>query len=805
MKPFFYLEKTLILCLVFPAVNTIILEVIIKIKKEGKKMFRVFSKIFLLFIFFSVVNVFAGKVFEERLNYKIITPDNPTKVQSFAASELKKILKKSYARSIVLNGKTDKITFYVGFSGDAILAGFDKIPDMKGKFGIFRKDSNFLFFGEDYKNLDPVNNPHYIAGTLSSVYYFLTKYTGTKFYFPGEKGYALSPENQLLFKGTVDIPKPSFEVRGITSSTKEFTSKELNIFTRSNLCNIPFWSKKDLYYVFMYKWKKRFWKTHPDYFMQRDGKTVSQIYPLHVPCFSNPAVIRQAAADIVSAINRKPSIRVVRMFCDAPVNQCSCPRCSAAPERRYCGKDVKQGEEFYGFQKKVIDLVHEALPDIYFISQTKGRYYSHPPEMVKMGPLFTMEILTYRPAPNREYEKSVKLMKEWKDTGVRTTLKSYTRYGGLKKYPIMNSKFLQKYLRQFAGLAGGTMYSDLSGNIPYAFCARGQLIQTRLLFDVNVDVDSLTADFCSFAYPGAEKEMIAFYDEMERLFSKNKSMNDDPFIWMYYPEKLKKAMSLIDAAAKKVKKDSVWFKPLEKAFRKFYAEAWQKKPQVDILLKAAPLKIIAVPMLKTPVDFKNKIALDMWDGAIKEKFYPAKIYSDFQESKAYIGYDKENLYFGLLAFEKHNKSLKQTCLQNHKGAIWSDDCFEIMLVPSKDNSFYYQIIVNSLGVYRVLLKEKGKEDCEDKTFNIEIKNKIEKDRWVLELKIPLKQFDSYDFNHKWRFNIFRTRITTLKNMKQASGLRIFSGSYHNLEQYHYLTWPKEIKRKKSFLSKIKFW
>jgi hypothetical protein len=307
-------------------------------------MFRTVVIVIALLILFGMGNVFAGKIIGKRLNYQIVVPDNPTKIHSFAASELKKFLAKNYSKSIVLNGKTDKITFFVGFSGDAMLAEFDKMPPMKGKFGIFRKDAKILFFGDDYKGLDPVKTNRFIAGSLSAVYCFLTKYVGIKFYLPGDKGYKLSPEKQLVFKATNDIPKPSFEVRGIYQSNKEFSQKELTIFARRNLCNIPFWSKFDLYYVFWKKWKKRFWKTNPDYFMQRNGKLVATRYPLHVPCFNIPAVQRQAAADIIKAINRKPSIRVVRLFCDAPINQCHCPRCKVAPERGYCGKDRDQGE-----------------------------------------------------------------------------------------------------------------------------------------------------------------------------------------------------------------------------------------------------------------------------------------------------------------------------------------------------------------------------------------------------------------------------------------------------------------------------
>jgi hypothetical protein len=769
-------------------------------------MVSALKKMMVLSLFLlAAVNVLGGKVFFKNSNYRIIVPLNATKVEKFAATELQKFLGATYDGVITLNGQTSQVTFMIGFPSEAITAGFAGIKPLNDKFGVFRVKTNILFAGDDRKDLDPAENRFYQAGTLSAVYYFLNKYAGVNFYFPGEKGYSVSKNKPLDFKAKSDAPEPTFVVRGFYTMTKEYSSKDMNIFFRRSLCNLPFWSKNDLYYIFMYNWKKRFWKTHPEYFMLRDGKRINARYPWHAPCLSNPDVIRQTAADIVEAINRNPKIEVVRIFCDAPINQCHCPGCKASRERKYCGRDTRVGEEVYGFQKKVMDLVRQAHPEVYLISQTKGDAYSQPPKLVKMGPRFTMQVLTRYPLPNANYSSYVKLVKDWNEAGARTILKSYPRYPAFQTYPIMNIKVLQKYLLHFVGLAQGTYNSDLSQGTPYAFCALGQYAQAKMLFDINVDADKLTADFCRFAYPGAEKEMIAFYHEMSDLFDKCKSLWEDPFLNLYYPGKLKKAMELLDSASEKVKKND-FFKPLYVSFQKFYNKAMKIKPSIDALLKAAPKKTIAVPLLKK-IDF-GKVSPEKWSGAVKEKFYPASVYKDFQKGEAYIGCDRNNLYLGLVASEKHTEKLFQACRKNHVGATWGDDCFELMLVTDPASSTYYQIVVNSLGIYRVLFREHGKPWTADKGFQIEAKSKIEKDRWIIELKIPLKQFKDSDFGHLWNFNIFRTRklndaLKTQAN-KQASGLRIFSGSYHNLGEYHTLAWPAEVKPK-SFWSSLKFW
>jgi hypothetical protein len=159
----------------------------------------------------------------------------------------------------------------------------------------------------------------------------------------------LSKNLPVLFAEKSDIPSPSFDLRGFSLKSKEFTSEEMKIFFRRSLCCIPAWGHQGLYYIFMYNWKKRFWTTNPEYFMMRDGKRVSEKYPLHIPCLSNPDVIKQTAADIIEKINAKPSIQTVKIFCDAPIYQCQCSRCKASKERKLAGHDEDSGEEMYGF------------------------------------------------------------------------------------------------------------------------------------------------------------------------------------------------------------------------------------------------------------------------------------------------------------------------------------------------------------------------------------------------------------------------------------------------------------------------
>ena len=742
---------------------------------------------------------FAGKVFHEKLNYRIILPDNPTKICSFAAEELKKILDETYDAPVKFNGKTDPVDFYVGVSGAAVMAGFTDIPPMENKFGIFRKDRSILLFGSEDAGLDPEENAFGFAGPLHATYYFLNKYLGAAFYFPGDKGYSITKNKSVDFEEDSDVANPSFEVRGFTTYTKEFSAKDSNAFFWRMLCCIPRWAHHDVSY-YMYNWKKRFWETHPEYFMLRDGKRISEKYPYHTPCLSNPDVIKQTAADLVDKIdaNTNRSIKTIRLFCDAPTAQCQCERCAKSKERALAGGvDEKSHDEFYGFQKKVADIVHQSHPDIFFMTQTKGSSYYLPPKLVKLGPFFMVQILNDRAFNKTNWQESLEIARAWKEAGVRTMLKSYPRYPEWLDYPVINPQKTIAYYKKFHGVCLGDGFSDLAINAPYSFCALGQFVQAKALFNLNASFDKMLEDFCSFAYPGAEKEMMEFYREMEKLFLQGKS-RFNPLINVYTAENLKKPMTLMDAASKKVRQDSVWFEKLHADFKKFHDHAMDESRKVENLQKNQ-CKILKPQFLDEPMDIAVQNDPGKWKDVSTNELVTCFLYENFQKGVAFSACDKNYLYIGLVAFEEKTGDLRKSCTENGKGELWSDDSFEISLVPHDkfEGKNYYQVVVNSLGVYRVLQRVEGSSKIEDADdFKLETAAKIDKDKWIAVMKIPLAQFPKSSFKHSWRISVFRVRCLNAPNSgdRQISGLMLKSDSFHELNHFTELMWPPQLSR-----------
>jgi hypothetical protein len=741
-------------------------------------------------IFMATFSVAAGQAEFQRLNYTIVTPDNPSKICKFAAAELGAFLEKSYSAPISLNGSDAPLTFFVGVSGRAIMAGFSDLPDMKGKFGVFRKGRNILFHGWDDQDIDPVKEFYGEAGTLLAVYYFLGKYVGTEFFFPGDTGCLITKNRPVEFESGRDLPKPTFILRGFSRMTKEYSPAEMAVFFRRSLCSIPRWGHCDIfydYYMGSWSWKKRFQDTHPEYFMMVDGKRVSEKYPYHAPCFSNPDVIRQTAADIVTELNKNPSKTTVKVFCDAPIALCECDNCKSSEERKHTTGNVGGSEEVYGFLKKIADVVWQSHPGVFFLTQTKGTSYHLPPVLVNLGEQFAVEVLTDQHTTRIDkLSSSVEDAKKWQAAGVKTFLKGYPRWSdaNTKNMPVITPRFTADYFKAFRGITAGACQSELRFN-PYSFSALNQYIFARLLFDLDSNVDDLIGRFCAFAYPEARDEMVQFYDEMEKLYRQRKSVQIDPHMDIYYPGQLAKPMQLLMAAKARSTKPSIYLDKLYDDFKVFYDNALKAKETVDPLRKAAAERANAnITVRPTYLEKPPELASspDTWSGAVKYELSTPATYQDFQKSTAYLACDKTALYIGLIASESNMASLMRKCTKDHEGSIWMDDTFEIMLGP--DAAGYWQIVVNSNGVYRILSRSKA-EAAEMFGFKIETTARVSDNKWVVAVKVPLSQFQQADFSKPWKFNIFRNRRS---GQQQNSGIQLSGVDFHVLDEYCTLVW-----------------
>ncbi len=108
----------------------------------------------------------------------------------------------------------------------------------------------------------------------------------------------------------------------------------------------------------------------------------------------------------------------------------------------------------------------------------------------------------------------------------------------------------------------------------------------------------------------------------------------------------------------------------------------------------------------------------------------------------YFAYDAQNLYLAARCLESRMDSLVAR-VTDHDGAVYGEDCVGYFIQPDLAKDTSYQIYFNPLGTsfdQRIVMTEAGANA--DRTWNgtYEVKTARGRDYWIVEARIPLKQF-----------------------------------------------------------------
>lgn len=287
----------------------------------------------------------------------------------------------------------------------------------------------------------------------------------------------------------------------------------------------------------------------------------------------------------------------------------------------------------------------------------------------------------------------------------------------------------------------------------------------KLYWDVNQDVDKMLDEYFKLFYGPAEKEMKEFWLLAEKIWTdagKIKSRLSPTVV--FSKSSLDQLSSLLRQAEKKTKAGTAYRKRVKLITDEFRAG---RRTISQILRKNPP--VLTVPLTNSPIQvngiLSEKIYKKFTPQAFVDKMGEAAEYKTF----LYAAHDAKNLYFAFINYEPEIKKLRSICTQKDKGPIWMDDCVEIYLCPNQKNrGECYQFIVNAKGVVwdaRYGFKKDGRPEI---TWNSEIKaaTVIQRNRWIAEIKIPLKDIGGIGAGKYIIANFYRSRI--------ASGGQVFS-------------------------------
>lgn len=702
--------------------------------------------------------VFAGEYCKIG-NTNIVLSDKADAMQKEAAGELQKHLKKLLSKPLKLNGRTpEKITFFVGLSPEAEKAGFTDIPaagTLPGKFAIFRKNDNFLLYGMDSaQGRKSLYNGRSHCGTFFAVSYFVQKYLQVKFIMPGEK-YIIYPSSaEVEFSAAADIPAPAYKLRHFGHGGKNANWRESVLWYRRRLGVLPEEYRADHAYFFINNWNRRF-KNRPEFFALYNGRRFNGSYPYHFPCTSNPEVIKQIVDDIKAVVKKDPAVKNIRFFCDAPVYTCECSNCRNSPAGKFIeGED--HSETVYALIAQVGHELQKSYPDMGFSTQTKGISYHQPPRSIKLPANVYMSILTaHFNQPN--YEEVRQKCLQWRNAGAIVLVKSYPRGPEMKDYPVMNPRRIAEYYRELAGFMDGSMIAEGRGNVPYTFSVLNNYVHSAVMFDPSVNVEELIREFCSFAAPGAGKELQAFYDRMEKLQA-SANFRDDPLLNYYIYFRLKEPRIFLNAALKKAPGNE-FLQQLDKDFADFEkksaacsafitSEEQLKKIQQGFEARQQPIKLGAAD---TVINFRA-----------------FSFFRDFQTAQAKLEKSDTQLLLTIDCQENRMKELLVTCQENHQGQMWNDDEIELFICKPGATEPYLHFMVNAQGFYRIQRVSGGKA-VELTGFELKTQSTLNKDSWRLQIALPLGELKEFISDGKTAMAIYRHRPPRQGDKNQFSG------------------------------------
>lgn len=364
----------------------------------------------------------------------ILIPAKATQAEVFAAGELQNYIEKATKLRLPIKTDDQEINgnfFSIGKTSnlkDDLIKNISASKNNINDSFIMKRNQNIIF-------LAGVTD----RGTIYSVYTFLKKYMGIRWYSPGALGECVPTKKDIKIGDIDDEEKPDFLMRGMFFSfnfRSEKESLELADWCVKNRLNYDILTNtykynpdiKDFYKkrggaIFFLKNghnfhtyffpTKRYFEKHPEYYPLVKGKRMWNQAQL---CLSNPEVIRVMAKKMIDGFDKDPDALGFG-FCkeDGTRHECECVACGNLdppnPEI-WRGKTIYVTDRYIKAANKIAEIVGEKYPDkfINFMAYTNS---SKVPVTVKPSDRLIIQLYTGSGGP--KYEKWKKQIDGWKN------------------------------------------------------------------------------------------------------------------------------------------------------------------------------------------------------------------------------------------------------------------------------------------------------------------------------------------------------------------------------------------------------
>ena len=450
----------------------------------------------------------------------VVIPDNPGKIEKFAADELSYYLEKVTGKKTPVvsekNIKSGLPGYYIGRTSRAAALKVCA-PEKINSFTVKFVDGSLFITGKDGDGEEKDDtNP---AGTLFGVYHFLHDSLGVRWIYPGKDGEFIPVKPDFKPSAACDavyIPVLSDRMFG-----GRVPSAEIRRYYRRNMYLAKArHNGRGGHNKFVYR---EYGKSNPEFFaLGKNNKRNNT--PGGSLCLSNPELQK---ALIKYAVNNKKEY--VSAHETDSVARCLCPNCNAmngddfrGPTGRYAPYR-NMGERYAGFYRKLLDQCREIAPDLK-ISAYAYQSYFYAPRKVKLDKKIHVGLVPDLPFPRRRsYTEFLRNeYKLWAQSGASLYFRPNNFNGGYCMPEVWYDEFSDelKFLCQL-GITG----IAIDGYSRQMWATRGldQYICSRMIAYPDSDPEKLFEEYIA-CFGAAAPEIRKYFSFFRNYLKENCDM-----------------------------------------------------------------------------------------------------------------------------------------------------------------------------------------------------------------------------------------------------------------------------------------
>ena len=444
--------------------------------------------------------------------YTIVLSADASASEQTAAKELQQYVQQVSGALLPisddLGAKGPKI--YVGFNDKVAAITGEKAPeaDYEG-FTCRTKGRNILIWGGSQR------------GTMYGVFDFLEKHLGIKWF---TASYTVVPTRSSLRMKRMDYSDKPF----IKYRYSNYAVAGNPVWKAHNRENMDWGAASNEYGNLEGYWNahtmgqlvpvKEFYETHPEYFCLRDGKRFGGYGQL---CLTNPDVLEICKTRLAKVMRENPLYRIYSLSQNDNERYCECEKCKAI-EDQYGGQ---HSGLIVWFVNQVADALKDEFPDKY-VGTFAYQYTRKPP--VGITPrdnvvirLCSIECCFAHPLEDENCPENREFMQDihtWSSLAPHLFIWDYIVDYAQFPAPWPNFQVLGPNIRTFGenkaiGVFEEAQYQSGGGE----FDEMKAWVVAKLLWNPDLDVDSLVREFIDAYYGGAAPKVLEYYQLCKSL------------------------------------------------------------------------------------------------------------------------------------------------------------------------------------------------------------------------------------------------------------------------------------------------